>query len=145
MRNIMDFISKLVESTDENKTIWTTLPSDFADGNPRLSRYVYGSKPVQIEGNYARKIRLVLAVEPLESYRAEYQGGHIYLMTKYASVNPEARFLYLCVQENPDSDVVELNTEDDYQPELVRLQLLIQQQIHNVDGYITRFLEDPST
>jgi hypothetical protein len=144
VEDISDLLSKLIESTANDRIRWEALPSISTLVNPSLVEYLERDTSVPQGERFGKPMRVMVKPDPFDSFRYGYGEGSFLLIAKYAD-DRQMRYFYLCTQRTLESEVLELHTHDDFQADLVRLHLLVRRQVRGVDQYIHGFLRDPST
>ena len=155
MDNTDRLIEKLISSTQAEKIKWRYLTDLLGIGlgyiinslteENKLHNYI-DSEISDIKNDALHETTgYSIKISASKSFHIQYQNGFIFLISKYSANNPNHRYLCIATQKDSTSDIIELNTINQYQSILLRLNMIIERKIGLVDKYINDFLNDPST
>jgi len=143
MENTLKLIEKLIKSTFDNRIQWRLL-REVHGGNRQISKYISRNMETILTINMDTIFDITAHINVDNSYVVNYSNGYIFLITKKLIDNQEKLFYYLAIQKNESSEIIELNTANEYQIELIRLCNSVNGQLGNLNEFITGFLNDPS-
>ncbi len=123
-QKINKFIEKIISTTQSRKLLWKKKKEEMIWDNEKSSLFL-----------------------EKRAYTAEYKDGTIILINysdkKALPFNKgELDYYILAVQKDERSEVMELNSKDELQPDLFRLYNIINRQVLQVDEFIDSFLDE---
>lgn len=117
--------NKLIDLTRNNILSWERITHDVLHENKyRVSFFR------ELFDGYAMDFKM--------SYYANFESGFIYLFLITNKLNED--FFTLGIQSNSKALITQLNKEDDYQTELIKLHETILKKFENIDGFIDSIL-----
>jgi hypothetical protein len=117
--------NKLIDLTRNNILIWERITHDVLHENKyRVSFFR------ELFDGYALDFKM--------SYYANFESGFIYLFLITNKLNED--FFTLGIQSNSKALITQLNKEDDFQTELIKLHETILKKSENIEGFIESIL-----
>ncbi|MHB8132201.1 MAG: hypothetical protein ACYDEX_24860 [Mobilitalea sp.] len=133
-------LNKLIELTKEKKLKWDRLFNILDDDGQSHSNQLLNKFLVKNRNDYSNNNCDVYQIDKSESYVSEHSNGYIYIFS-FKEYNWDDQYISIAIQSSNIANVVILNDTKELQAEIKRLVFLIEEDINNVDGFISSLFD----
>ena len=131
---ISQLVEKLIIGTKSRNISWSRLLNFYYYNNNILKNYI-----IDNERTIYSKRSNAATINQTRSFISQFEQGWLYIF-EY-NFGTSRKYYVVAIQSNLDSNIIELNTQDEIQSNLMQIVHMIEEQIDNVDDFIDKLID----